>query len=46
MSIRNYVSMNELIKPDDIFTHLCRPAIKLASSSPASTSVTPVFPGA
>ena len=39
MSIRNYVSLNELTKPDDIFTHLC-PPIKLASSSPASTSVT------
>ena len=39
MSIRNYVSQNELTKPDDIFTHLCVP-IKLASSSPASTSVT------
>ena len=39
MSIRNYVSLNELTKPDDIFTHLCSP-INLASSSPASTSVT------
>ena len=39
MSIRNYVSLNELTKPDDIFNHLC-PPIKLASSSPASTSVT------
>ena len=25
MSIRNYVSLNELTKPDDIFTHLCPP---------------------
>ena len=39
MSIMDYVSMNELTKPDDIFTHLC-PTINLASSSPASTSVT------
>ena len=39
MSIRNSVSLNEFTKSDDIFTHL-GPPINLASSSPASTSVT------